>query len=88
MLLTYLLNYAIFISTAKQKAVTPTKNEPPPIKRRYKDMIRTEIKAYTEKEMRDTERKLKETGYTKTNDCMWVKIYTKNNNEIVLTKEY
>lgn len=51
-------------------------------------MIRTEIKAYTEKEMRDTERKLKETGYTKTNDCMLVKIYTKNNNEIVLTKEY
>lgn len=51
-------------------------------------MIRTEIKAYTEKEMRDTERKLKETGYTKTNDCMWVKIYAKNNNEIVLTKEY
>lgn len=57
-------------------------------KERYKDMIRTEIKAYTEKEMRDTERKLKETGYTKTNDCMWVKIYAKNNNEIVLTKEY
>ena len=33
MLLTYLLNYAIFISTTKQKAVTPTKNEPPPIKK-------------------------------------------------------
>lgn len=51
-------------------------------------MIRAEIKAYTEKDMRDTERKLKETGYAKTNDCMWVKIYTKNNNEIVLIKEY
>ena len=33
MLLTYLLNYAIFISTTKQKAVAPTKNEPPPIKK-------------------------------------------------------
>ena len=31
---------------------------------------------------------LKETGYTKANDCMWIKIYTKNNNEIVLTREY
>ena len=30
MLLTMLLNYAIIIS-AKQKAVAPTKNEPPPI---------------------------------------------------------
>ena len=86
-MLTY-TNFNVIIISTKQKAVTPTKNEPPPRKRRYKDMIRTEIKAYTEKEMRDTERKLKETGYTKTNDCMWVKIYTKNNNEIVLTKEY
>lgn len=51
-------------------------------------MIRTEIKAYTEKEMRDTERKLKETGYTKINDCMWSKIFIKNNNEIVLTREF
>lgn len=44
-------------------------------------MIRTEIKAYSENEMRNIERNLKETGYTKTNDCMWVTIYTK------LTKE-
>lgn len=51
-------------------------------------MIRTEIKAYTENEMRDTERKLKETGYAKTNDCMLAKIYTKNNNEIVLIREF
>ena len=28
------------INTTKQKAVTPTKNEPPPIKRRYKDMAK------------------------------------------------
>lgn len=51
-------------------------------------MIRTEIKAFTENEMREIERKLKVTGYTKTNDCMWAKIYTKNNNEIVLTREF
>ena len=51
-------------------------------------MLRTEIKAYTENEMIYTERKLKETGYTKANDCMWAKIYKKNNNEIVLTREY
>lgn len=51
-------------------------------------MIRTEIKAYTENEMREIERKLKVTGYAKTNDCMWVKIYTKNNNQIVLTREF
>lgn len=57
-------------------------------KGKVKDMLRTEIKAYTENEMRCTERKLKETGYTKANDCMWAKIYKKNNNEIVLTREY
>ena len=33
MLLTYLLNYAIIILQIK-KAVTPTKNEPPPIKKK------------------------------------------------------
>lgn len=33
MLLTMLLNYAIVIST-KQKAVAPSKNEPPPIKKK------------------------------------------------------
>ena len=51
-------------------------------------MTRTEIKINTENEMRYIERRLKETGYNKTNDCMWAKIYTKNNNEIVLTREY
>lgn len=51
-------------------------------------MIRTDIKAFTEEEMRTVERKLIETGYTKTNDCMWVKIYIKNNNKIILTREY
>ena len=39
MLLTYLLNYAIFISTAKQKAAEPTKNEPPPINKKGSPII-------------------------------------------------
>ena len=32
------------MNTTKQKAVAPTKNEPPPIKRRYKDMRRTGLR--------------------------------------------
>lgn len=51
-------------------------------------MIRLEIKAFTEKQMRYVERKLIEDGYTKTNDCMWAKIYMKNNNKVILTREY
>lgn len=51
-------------------------------------MLRTEIKANSENELREIERKMKETGYTKTNDCMWAKIYIKGNNEIVVTREY
>ena len=51
-------------------------------------MIRTEIKANNENELREIERKMKETGYTKTNDCMWAKIYTKGNMEIVVTREF
>ena len=53
-----------------------------------KDMIRTEIKTYTEREQREVERKLQETGYNKIADCMWAKIYTKNNNEIVVNREW
>jgi hypothetical protein len=51
-------------------------------------MIRTEIKVYTEREQREVERKLHETGYNKTLDCMWAKIYIKNNNEIVVNREW
>lgn len=51
-------------------------------------MIRTDIKANSENEMRKIERKLKETGYTKTNDCMWEKIYTKGSLECVVIREY
>lgn len=51
-------------------------------------MIKTNIKANTQEEQREIERKLKETGYTKIADCMWVKIYTKNNNEITVEREW
>lgn len=51
-------------------------------------MIRTEIKCTTREEQREIERKLKETGYKKTTDCMWVKIFVKGNNEIVISREW
>ena len=51
-------------------------------------MIRTIINTYTEAEQKEVEKKLRETGYTKTSDCMWVKIYTKGNNEIVVSREW
>lgn len=51
-------------------------------------MIRTEVKVNGIEEQREVERKLKETGYQKTADCMWTKIFVKNNNEIVVNREY
>lgn len=51
-------------------------------------MIKTEINVYTKNEEREIERKLKETEYTKTSDCMWVKIWNKGNNEIIVSREY
>ena len=45
--------------------------------RRYKDVKQTNVKVKTEKEQREIERKLKETGYRKIADCMWVVIYRK-----------
>ena len=51
-------------------------------------MIRTEVSTYTEKEQREIEKKLKETGYQKTNDCMWTRIYRKGNLEIVISREW
>lgn len=46
--LTYSYNYDNIIST-KQKAIAPTKNEPPPRKRRYKDMRKFRITAANKK---------------------------------------
>lgn len=51
-------------------------------------MIKTEIKVNNKEDMREVENKLRQTGYTKTADCMWVKIYTKGNNEIIVSREY
>ena len=51
-------------------------------------MFKSEVKAINEKHLREIERKLNETGYTKVSDCMWAKIYTKGNIEIVVTREY
>lgn len=39
-------------------------------------------------EMRIFEVGLKSQGFIKTSDCMWVKIYTKNNVEYVISREY
>lgn len=51
-------------------------------------MIKTEVKVYLRDEKRDVECKLKATGYVKVADCMWVKIYRKGDNEIVVSREY
>lgn len=50
-------------------------------------MLKTEIIVQSNTESAKIEQKLKETGYTKTADCMWVKIYKKGNNEIIITRE-
>lgn len=46
------------------------------------------IKAMNENEMRFFEKGLKEQGFIKTSDCMWAKIYAKNNTEYIIAKEY
>jgi len=51
-------------------------------------MRKIELKATNESEMNFYEKGLKELGFTKTNDCMWVKIYKRDNLEYVITREY
>lgn len=51
-------------------------------------MTKTEIKVTSEKQMRIVERTLKALDYKKTSDCMWATIYTWNNNEVILVREY
>ena len=46
------------------------------------------IKMWNEKVMAENERNIKEYGYTKTSDCMWVKIYEKGNSQVTLIREY
>ena len=51
-------------------------------------MITTYVRANTEAEQREIEKKLRQTGYTKTNDCMWAKVYVKGSNEIIVNREW
>ena len=46
------------------------------------------LKANNENEIRFFEKGLKEQGFTKTSDCMWAKIYRKDNTEYVISREY
>lgn len=52
------------------------------------DMMKIEFNAMNEKEERAYERELKGNGFRKTADCMWVKIYEKENVQVVLSREY
>ena len=52
------------------------------------NMKQITLKATSENEMKFFENGLKQLGYEKTNDCMWAKIYTKDNSEYVVKREY
>ena len=63
-MLTYSYNYGIFISTTKQKAVAPTKNEPPPItKRRYNDMRKFKITVANKKHFESLIKDFRSNGF-------------------------
>lgn len=51
-------------------------------------MKKIELRTMNEIEMKFYEKGLKELGFTKTNDCMWVKIYKKENLEYIISREY
>ena len=57
-------------------------------KRKAVDFMTITLKANNESEMRFFEKGLKEQGFTKTSDCMWSKIYRKDNTEYVISREY
>lgn len=46
------------------------------------------LKPNCENEMRFFEKGLKDTGFTKTNDCMWAKIYRKGNLEYIVERDF
>ena len=58
------------------------------INERMVDFMTITLKANNENEMRFFEKGLKEQGFTKTSDCMWAKIYRKDNTEYVISREY
>ena len=51
------------INTTKQKAVAPTKNEPPPIKRRYNDMRKFKITAANKKHFESLIKDFRSNGF-------------------------
>ena len=51
------------MNTTKQKAVTPTKNEPPPIKRRYNDMRKFKITAANKKHFESLIKDFRSNGF-------------------------
>ena len=51
-------------------------------------MMKLEFKAMSEKEGRVYERELKNNGFRKASDCMWVKIYEKENLQVSVLREY
>ena len=62
-MLTY-TNFNVIISaTTKQKAVAPTKNEPPPIKRRHKDMRKFKITAANKKHFESLIKDFRNNGF-------------------------
>ena len=50
-------------TTTKHKAVTPTKNEPPPIKRRYNDMRKFKITAANKKHFESLIKDVRNNGF-------------------------
>lgn len=50
--------------------------------------MKKSVKCNTPEQMRETEHRIKEAGFKKTADCMWVKVYTLENTEIIVTREW
>ena len=46
------------------------------------------MKANNESEMKWMGKGLTSSGYVKTNDCMWAKIYRKDNMEYIIEREF
>lgn len=51
-------------------------------------MMKIEFKAMNKKEEQAYEKEIKGNGFRKTADCMWGKIYEKENAQVVLSREY
>lgn len=51
-------------------------------------MNELKINCYTENDMKYHTSQLLRYGYKKTNDCMWTKIFEKDNNIVILNREY